>query len=565
MFTVGIDLGTTASVVSYVKDGKPQVIRICGNTSIPSVVNYSSSLPIVGREAIYKADSLNTIFSIKRHIGSNRKFLNRTPTEISADILYYLKSKTEELVGQNIDAAVITVPAHFSDIQRTATKRAASIAGLKVLRLINEPTAAALAFGIEKRKNGMFLVYDFGGGTFDCSLLRLEDGVFQVLATGGDNHLGGDDVDNDILNNNFSKNGISNITNDEYILGKLVAKYLKENLKEQDKIESEFICKGKKYNFCLTKQELKEFSSKSLNRTLDICRQVLEDANIDKSEINNVILVGGMTRLKLIKDSVYEFLKVPLCDDLNPEEVVSLGAAIQAQSISEKNSNMILIDVVSLTLGIETFGGGVDRIIYRNTPIPISERREYTTYQDNQHGIKFHVVQGERLLADECQTLANFELKGIPSMPAGMPRVIVDFNIDINGILSIKAFEKTTGISQSVVVTETPVLSESDVFNILQKAYEEQENDKIKIRNIDISIELNRLLKFWNLIINDIPFNERKIVSKKIKELNSQLSSKNFDATILLKSEIESIIGKFLDEIISCRLSGKKLADMRRI
>ena len=496
-------MGTTSSVVSYIKDGHPEVIKIDGNVAVPSVVNYSGEKPIVGWEAIYKADDKSTIFSVKRSMGKDVKFFGRRPEEISADILSYIKLSAELKIGKTIDAAVITVPAHFTDAQRTATKQAASIAGIKVLRLINEPTSAAIAFGLDKAKEGIFAAYDFGGGTFDFSVLRLSDGIFQVIATGGDNHLGGDDVDKKILEYNLSKNGISDISPNDRMRARLAAKFLKESLKNLNAVEKEFSMNREIYHFDLDKDHLKEFAKGLLDRSFAIVSQVLKDAKISTKDLDGVVLVGGMTRLNLVKEAVSEYFKVKIYDDVNPDEVVSLGAAIQAQSIEEKN--LMLIDVVPLTLGIETLGGGVDRIIYRNTPIPIKEKREYTTYQDNQTGIKFRVVQGERPLADDCRTLADFELRGIPSMPAGMARVIVEFSVDVNGLLTVKAHEKTTGKSQEILIESASGLSPEELRKILEETFKERESDQRKEKNIAIKIESERSIKFWEAIVGEIP------------------------------------------------------------
>ena len=562
MFTVGIDLGTTASVISYLKDGAPEAIQIDGSVTVPSVVNYSEDRPIVGSEAIYRADSANTIFSIKRRMGSNEKIFGRSPAEISADILSYIKISAEMKLGRKIGAAVITVPAHFSDAQRTTTKQAASIAGLKVLRLINEPTAAAIAFGLDKRKKGVFAVYDLGGGTFDFSVLRLSDGIFQVLATGGDNNLGGDDVDEKILEGNFLRNGILNPTLNEKMLGKRIAKFLKENLGDQDSVKKDFVIRDTVYDFELTRENAKEYLEKIFERTFLISSQVLEDAEISSEDLDGIVLVGGMTKLDLIKNFVAESFKTRIFDDISPEKAVSFGAAIQANSIVEKDG-MLLIDVVPLTLGIETFGGGVDKVIHRNTPIPITERREYTTYQDNQTGMKFRVLQGERPLADECRTLADFELKGIPALPAGLARVIVEFSIDVNGLLNVKAHEKSTGVSQEVIVEASAGLSDKDMMEILEKAFREKESDQIKANNIAIKIETERSIRFWNSIIKEIPEDFQKIAAEKISKMEEIMAEEKFQEVIPIKNELEDIFGRFLDEIINNHLSGKKLQDIR--
>ena len=562
MFTVGIDLGTTASVVSYLKGGMPEAIQIDGGVTVPSVVNYSEDRPIVGNEAIYRADSASTIFSVKRRMGSSDKIFGRSPAEISANILSYIKVSTEMKLGRKIDAAVITVPAHFSDAQRTATKQAASIAGIKVLRLINEPTAAAIAFGLDKRKKGVFAVYDLGGGTFDFSVLRLSDGIFQVLATGGDNNLGGDDVDEKILEDNFRKNDILNPTLNEKMLGKRVAKFLKENLGGQESVKKDFAIRNRIYKFELIRGNAKKYLKEIFARTFLISSQVLEDAEISPEELDGIVLVGGMTKLDLIKNFVAENFRAKIFDDISPEKAVSFGAAIHANSIVKKDG-MLLIDVVPLTLGIETFGGGVDKVIHRNTPIPITERREYTTYQDNQTGMKFRVLQGERPLANECRTLANFELRGIPPLPAGLARVIVEFSMDVNGLLNVKAHEKSTGVSQEVIVEASAGLSDKDMMEILEKAFREKESDQIKANNIAIKIETERSIRFWNSIIKEIPEDFQKIAAEKILKLEGVLSEGKFQEVIPIKNELENIFGRFLDEIINNHLSGKKLQDIR--
>ncbi len=564
MFTVGIDLGTTASAISCVIDGKPQVIKIDGNSTVPSVVNYSESSPIVGREAVYNHGSDQTIFSVKRFMGSDKLFCGKNASEVSADILLHLKTNAERILNKTIDSAVITVPAHFSDAQRTATKLAASIAGIKVLRLINEPTAASIAFGLDKQKNGLFAIYDFGGGTFDFSILRLEDGIFQVLSTGGSNHLGGDDVDNEILRSNVERLNLKELSSDQNNAYKLVAKSLKENIGKSENFSKDISIGCKNYQFSLTQDELKQFSQKLIDRSLEIAAQAIEDANISVKDLDGVVLVGGMTRLSLIRDAVAKFFNTKIYDDLNPEEVVSLGAALQAQAIADKNNNLLLIDVVPLTLGIETFGGGVDKIIHRNTPIPISERREYTTYQDNQGGIKFRVVQGERPIATECQTLADFELTGIPAMPAGRPRIIVDFSVDINGILHVTATEKTTGIKQSVTASANSEISQEKMLEILQKAYQSKDQDESFAKQIAIQTETERSIRFWKSIVDELPADIIDSTKEKISNIEKMMDAKYFDQVLSKKNELENIFGKHLDEIINNHLSGKKLSDIRR-
>lgn len=567
MFTIGIDLGTTASVVSYIDDnGVSKVLEVDGGkVSTPSVVGYyKDGSVVVGRRAICDDNAERVLFSMKRSMGSDDKSCGQAAVEFSSDILKYLKNMVEQKLDKHVDGAVITVPAHFSDAQRTATKLAASIADIKVLRLINEPTAAVIAFGVDKQQNGVFAVYDFGGGTFDFSILRLKDGVFQVIATGGDNYLGGDDIDNTILEYNFSKCGIdqNQLSEKEISAGRLVAKFLKEQLSESMEVSKAFVCNGHEYVFELTKDQLECFTQKFIARTLDVANQVMLDAGVNS--FDGIVLAGGMTKLHLVKQAVKEFFQATqVYDDLNPESVVAVGAAIQADAVANKNKKILLIDVVPLTLGIETIGGEVDKIIHRNTPIPIVEEREYTTYQDNQTGIKFHVVQGERSQAKDCRSLANFELTGIPSMPAGMPRVIVEFKVDVNGLLTLKAYEKNLGISQNIVVEPSSGLSNEDIVSMLQNAYKNTEADKALSKSITVKVECERMMRFWMTILDDLPTEAQKEAEANIAQLQNALQQENIAESITLRNRIENIFGQYLDDIISTRLSGKQIAELQ--
>ena len=560
MFTVGIDLGTTSSVVAFIQHGEPRAIPIdSGKKTTPSVVNYGESSPIIGREAICKVDAANTVFSIKRSMGTNKTFFGKTPEEISADILSFLKSSAEIQLRERIENAVITVPAHFSEAQRIATKRAASIAGIKVLRLISEPAAAAIAFGLDKKANGVYAVYDVGGGTFDFSILRLSDGVFQVLATGGDSFLGGDDVDDAILEYNFARYGLdySSITDSERMFGKLIVKSIKECLGSGEVSRKNFVFKNEKYEFSVTKDEIAEICSKYVSRTFEIVEQAFKDADVKNEDLDGVVLVGGMTKMQYVKDSVQNYFKTTIYDNLNPDEVVALGAAIQAKSIESNSKAVLLIDVAPLSIGVETLGGGVDKIIHRNTPIPVIQKREYTTYQDNQRGIKFQILQGERPLAKDCRSVAQFELSGIPKMPAGVPRVIVEFYIDVNGLLNVKAYEKTTGVMQSITVEPSAGLTDEKMVEILENAMKNHEEDEKNASYLFIKIESERQIIFWKSILNDIPEKERKIAAEEIELLKKALEDENYHGVMKHKKNVENIVGEFLDEIVSEHFSRK--------
>lgn len=561
MLTVGIDLGTTATVIAIMRDGKPRSISVDnGKKTTPSVVNYSGDNEkiSVGREALSKVDYSHTVFSVKRSMGSDQKFFQKSPEEVSAEILSFVKNAAEQKLFDSINSAVITVPAHFSDVQRMATKRAASLAGIKVLRLINEPTAAAIAFGLSEKVAGIYAVYDFGGGTFDFSILRLSDGIFQVLATGGDNYLGGDDIDNEILEYNFKLCGIDSakINESEKFLGKLVVKNLKENCTSDKVVRKACILMGKNHTFQLSAKILRELSRKYIERTFEIADQVFADAHLRYENVDGVLLVGGMTKMQIVKDAVREHFGCHIYDNIDPEEVVAFGAAIQADSIVNKSTNALLIDVVPLTLGIETFGGGVDRIIHRNTPIPTMQMREYTTYADNQTGIKFHVVQGERALAKDCRSIANFELTGIPPAARGTPRIEVKFSVDVNGLLSVNAHEKSTGIEQNIVVEPSSGLTEEQMISMLENAFKNRESDESKAAYISVRMAAERQISFWESILEDIPNPERDEVRKGMVFLKKILSNdtkvKEITDTV---NKIDDIIGRFLDDIISKRLS----------
>ena len=567
MFIVGIDLGTTASVIAEAQNEKTNVISIdYGKNTIPSIVDYSKSEPIVGRAALQNSDFSKTIFSVKRFMGSSEKFFGKSAAEISGDILFHIKKITEQTTNKKIDAAIITVPAHFSNQQRIETKQAASLAGIKVLRLINEPTAAAIAFGLDKRKDGIFGVYDFGGGTFDFSILRLSDGVFQVLATGGNNYLGGDDIDHEICKYNLDTQKINfeTLTHAEKILCKQISKNLKESIGENLKISKKLFFKNREIDFSLSQEQLKEFSNHFIKKTLDIADQVFKDARINPEKIDEIVLVGGMTRLNLVKNSVREHYKCNVLDSINPDEAVARGAALQADNLISKNNNMLLIDVVPLTLGIETYGGGVDRIIHRNTPVPISEKREYTTQADNQTAMKFHIVQGESPVAEKCLSVANFELKGIPPMPAGRAKVVVDFSVDSNGLLKVEAQEKITGQKQSVIVEASGGISDKELIEILENAFKNRKEYLIEEALINQKVEAERLIKFWKSIVDDLPEKNKKEAEQAIKFLKNSISENDYDKIVDAKKEIEKIFNPFLDEIINLRMQGKNIRDIEQ-
>jgi len=526
---VGIDLGTTNSLVAYVDNGVPVVIRDeSGDALVPSIVSVGEDGTIfVGREAQRRllTAPTRTVYSVKRFMGrgiedvrgdadllpfrisgetggvvrigiADREF---TPPEISAFVLRELKHRAEEHFRQRgefdfeVDRAVVTVPAYFNDAQRTATRDAGRLAGLEVLRIINEPTAASLAYGLDKRNRGTIAVYDLGGGTFDISILKVEDGVFQVLATTGDTHLGGDDIDRLLVEQVISEIAGSGKQDPAYtddvgrVLGPaaiqeirkavIQAKWdLSDNQETEIRVEpSPGVPAGHWKR--ITRADFERLIRPLVARTLDPCRQALADAGLEARDIDEAVLVGGSTRIPLVRRVVEEIFARAPHSELNPDEVVALGAAIQADILVSGRREMLLLDVTPLSLGIETMGGVVSKIILRNSTIPASGREMFTTGVDNQTGVDIHVLQGERELADDCRSLAHLHLKGIPPMPAGLPRIEVRFQIDANGILSVGARELRTGIEQTIEVKPSYGLTDEEVERMLIESFEHAEAD----------------------------------------------------------------------------------------
>ena len=527
---IGIDLGTTNSLVAYVPTvGSATTLADCDNqVLVPSVVTYRpDGSTVVGEAARALARDFprDTIVSVKRFMGRGAddpetrrlgpyrfvadagpvvKFAVAgervvTPIEVSAEILRALKARAEDEIGE-VGGAVITVPAYFDDAQRQATKDAARLAGLEVLRLLNEPTAAALAYGLDSKQNGTFAVYDLGGGTFDVTVLVLDDGVFQVRSTGGDSQLGGDDVDRGLAERMLGELGHADAASAAPALVRVAldgARAIKHALTERLEVEAELeLPGGGSRLFRVTRPELDALARPLLERTGVACRRALRDAGLKADALDGVILVGGSTRMPCVRSYVEQLFGREPLSSIDPDQVVAIGAAIQADILAgaQPSADALLLDVLPLSLGIGAMGGVVEKILPRNTAIPAAAAQVFTTYADNQTGFELHVVQGERELADDCRSLARFTLRGIPPMPAGVPRLQVRFEVDADGLLHVSAKELTTGIEQRVEVKPTYGLSDADIERMLIDAYDHAEGD-VALRALrEERVEAQRIL-----------------------------------------------------------------------
>ncbi|MDG2273391.1 MAG: Fe-S protein assembly chaperone HscA [Halioglobus sp.] len=597
---IGIDLGTTNSLVAAIRAGRAAILPdATGAKMLPSVVNYTDKqAPLVGVAALALAPlhPADTLMSVKRFMGRGSRdavrdaqrshyrlaegdeglvrFMTssgeRSPVEVSADILHVLHQRAQETLGGEIDGAVITVPAYFDEPQRQATKDAATLAGLRVLRLMNEPTAAAVAYGLDTAEQGVIAVYDLGGGTFDISILRLHKGVFEVLATGGDTALGGDDLDAALADWVLQQCESPSLAPGQYRQLQAAARASKERLSDELAVDVDLtgvLPSGGVIR--ITRETFDGLIQPLVKRTLASCRRCLRDAELD-TDIDNVVMVGGSTRVPCVREAVADFFHRPPLVDIDPDQVVALGAAIQADILvgNRPEGDLLLLDVIPLSLGIETMGALVEKIVPRNTTIPVSRAQEFTTYKDGQTALAIHIVQGEREIVSDCRSLAHFELRGIPPMVAGAARIKVTFQVDADGLLNVSAREEITGSQTNVTIKPSFGLTDDEITTMLQASFSHAAEDKLARQLAEERLSASQLLEGLQsaisidgeaLLSND----DRESLVARMIELEASLENEDADAIHTLTERLgrhsEAFASRRMDKSIREALAGMSL------